>query len=373
MGVNPVSPDFYFTARLSRQSMVVFLRFRTMKKNISHDLLKRYLQGKTTREESARVDEWYESIGNAPDDLMMDAATWEEMERNILSRIKGSDDFTSAKERNLPLSFWQKSLRVAAAITIITVVGVSVLLFGMNESGNSGLHTFTGSSKIQRIANNTKATTEQLLSDGTVIQLAPNSSIEFPTTFASNSREVYLKGEAFFDVAKDKKRPFSITTSDVTIKVLGTSFTVKAYEDQQVTNVAVKTGIVSVSTKVKMPGKGEKKNQEVILTPNQEFTYNAANENFSRKLVDQPQVILEEPKLFKMQYDNMPVVKIFNAMEENYGIDIFYDEADLSNCVLTTSMDEEGLFERIEIITKAIGAQYEITDSRIIIKSNGCP
>jgi hypothetical protein len=61
-----------------------------------------------------------------------------------------------------------------------------------------------------------------------------------------------------------------------------------------------------------------------------------------------------------MQYDGTPVDKIFMVLEENYGIDIVFDEKVLSACSLTTSMAEEGLYERIEIICQAIGAEYEI-------------
>jgi transmembrane sensor len=344
-----------------------------MKHRISAELLKKYLQGKTTPQESALVDEWYASIGGAQDDLMMGAEEWEKIEKGILNKVKNIGETPAEKSSANP--WLKKSLRMAASIAAITAVGISVLYFSVNPAPGSRLpDKFVSNEVVQKITNDSPVTTIQVLSDGTVIKLAPHSSLEFPHVFAASKREVLLRGEAFFDVAKDKKRPFIITTSDVTIRVLGTSFNVKAYEGAKETNVAVRTGIVSVSAKTRVPGvENEEKTHEVILTPNQEFTYNALHENFSRKLVDAPQIILKKPTLFKMQYDGMSVGKIFDVLEENYGIDIFYDEQDLSNCVLTTSMEEEGLYERIEIITKAIGAQYEITDSRIIIKSNGCP
>ena len=188
---------------------------------------------------------------------------------------------------------------------------------------------------------------------------------------AAYDRKVLLKGEAFFDVTKDKDRPFIISTSKLTVKVLGTSFNVIAYEGAKEISVAVKTGKVSVAKSsreiIKAPA-----SDEVILTPNQEVIYNTAKEYFSKKLVPEPQIILEKPTLFETQYDGAPVVKILSVLEENYGIDIQYDEDALANCILTTSMAEEGLYERIQIICKAIGAQYEINDTKITIKSNGC-
>jgi transmembrane sensor len=66
------------------------------------------------------------------------------------------------------------------------------------------------------------------------------------------------------------------------------------------------------------------------------------------------------------------VVKIFEVLEENYGVDFVFDEKLLFECALTTSFTDEGLYERIEVICRAIGAQYEIENAAIVIKSNGC-
>ncbi len=169
-----------------------------------------------------------------------------------------------------------------------------------------------------------------MLEDGTVIMLKPNSSIEYPEKFSKSDRKVQLTGEAFFNVTKDKSRPFIIGTADVTIKVLGTSFNVMAYEGAKEISVAVKTGKVSVYAKAKdLAANQPEINHEVILTPNQEVIYNTTQEYFAKKLVAEPQIILEKPTLFETQYDDAPVVRILNVLEENYGIDIQYDEETL--------------------------------------------
>lgn len=209
------------------------------------------------------------------------------------------------------------------------------------------------------------------MEDGTVITLKPNSSIEYPETFAPDERKILLNGEAFFDVSKDKNRPFVISTSELRVKVLGTSFNVVAYEGAKEISVAVKTGKVSVAKSKRLVAP-EPDEDEVILTPNQEVVYNTAEDLFSKKLVAKPELVLEKPTLFETQYDGAPVGKILSVLEENYGINIQYDEEVLSNCILTTSMAEEGLYERIQIICKAIGAEYEIDNANITIKSNGC-
>jgi hypothetical protein len=73
-----------------------------------------------------------------------------------------------------------------------------------------------------------------------------------------------------------------------------------------------------------------------------------------------------------MQYDSTSVIKLFQVLERNYGVPINYDEDILSGCILTTSMTDEGLYQRIEIICKAIGAEYTLTESSIEIQSKGC-
>jgi len=91
-----------------------------------------------------------------------------------------------------------------------------------------------------------------------------------------------------------------------------------------------------------------------------------------KQLVEDPQIILPQSKLFKMSFDEVPVTKIFKVLEENYGVDIVYDEEALKRCTLTTAMSDEGLYQRIEVICKAIKAEYTVDEAVIYIKSRGC-
>ena len=338
-------------------------------------ILQKYLQGKCTPEELEFIDKWYLSSEDNPDDhRLFDIPEREELERKILADIKDRiAPFPNTKFRELKPSRFTGLYKVAASILVVSLVGIAAFLYQDKNSAVSDIEGTTSVKNFKKFTNNTKSVAEQLLSDGTVIRLQPNGSIEFPEVFSQSKREIQLTGEAFFDVAKDKKRPFFISTGDVTIKVLGTSFNVKAYQGAKEITVAVKTGKVSVYTRTTdLNTPDQRIKEEVILTPNQQVVYNTVQENFSKKLVDEPQIILDKPTLFEMEYDATPVDKIFQVLEENYGIDIVFDKQVLSACSLTTSMAEEGLYERIEIICQAIGAQYEMKDGTIIINSKGC-
>jgi hypothetical protein len=349
-----------------------------MKREISPELLKKFLRGETTTKESAVVDEWYLSLQENPDDIsLLDPFELDFVQTKILDRIKSGIELPIHIPKKRPvrsISFFSTNpFKLAAAITAIAVIGLGLILFKQKESPSLDNERVALFSRVNKAANYTSSIKRIVLEEGTVIMLQPNGSIEYPQRFSRSDRRINLTGEAFFDVTKDKQRPFIISAADVTIKVLGTSFNVVAYEGAKEVSVAVKTGKVSVYARTSGAVADEvESNEEVILTPNQEVIYNMTKENFSKKLVAEPQIILEKPTLFETQYDGAPVVKILNVLEENYGIDIEFDEEALSNCILTTSMSEEGLYERIEIICKAIGAKYEVTDTAIFIRTAGC-
>lgn len=349
-----------------------------MKNEISPDLLKKYLRGETTSEESAEVDKWYLELQENPDDIsLLDPLELHFLENRILSRIKANIEVPveTKRHRKIELNLFLKHpFKLAAAITTIAIIGLGAIFFNQKRLPSLVYQTLSKANGFKKTTNETGPIRRITLEDGSVIALKPNSSVEYPEKFSASERKIQLTGEAFFDVTKDKNRPFIISAADVTIKVLGTSFNVMAYAGANEISVAVKTGKVSVVKSKNRTSSAMEINEEaeVILTPNQEVVYNTAQENFSKKLVAEPLVILAKPTLFETQYDGAPVVRILNVLEENYGIDILFDEQALSGCVLTTSMAEEGLYERIEIICKAIGAQYEITDTEIVITSNGC-
>lgn len=335
-------------------------------------LFKKYLNGECTPEELEVIDRWYQSFENhADDERLLNRHEANNLEEKILGKIKsnigahGSQHFLPPQ--NQPSRFGGL-YKIAATFLLLSVIGAGVIFLTFNRSGVEHDQVLTTSdSRFEKLTNTTGVTMIRYLSDGSLISLHPGGSIEFPKEFSSGERNVMLSGEAFFDVAKDKNRPFIINTGEVTIRVLGTSFNVRAYQGSKEITVAVKTGKVSVYDSRKKAA-----DKEIILTPNQEVVFNTLQAKFSKKLVVDPQIILERPTLFEMEYDGTPVGKIFDVLEENYGIDIVYDKSLLAECSLTTSFAEEGFYERIEIICEAIGAEYEIKDGTIVVSSPGC-
>jgi len=140
----------------------------------------------------------------------------------------------TVKRREVPFS-GRIALRWAASLVLIACATLYIL----KDIGNTD--------NVMVSLDNTENTTlVKTLGDGSVIYLASGSQIRYPSRFSKERREVHLKGDAFFEVAKDKKAPFVIETSLMDIQVLGTSFNV-SINDTLAPSLSVRTGIVKVT------------------------------------------------------------------------------------------------------------------------------
>jgi len=330
------------------------------------DLLRRYRQGLCTSAEKKFIDDWFAAISperkpfSEVGDLdLVKERSWSRVDQHL----------RHVEKRARPLVRWSLA---GMAATLLVLLGTGWYL-NTKETAEPVITRALREthSDHQSISNEGSDVKELVLPDESRIQLLPGSSIRFLRTFVSKKREVFLDGEAFFQVTPDKVRPFLVYTQEITTEVLGTSFLIKAYKHQEEVVVTVKTGKVSVYTNIARDPGQTKPHQEVILSSNQQVIYNASEQLTLKTLVSEPQVILPEPTL-KDSYTNAPVIQILTNLEENYGIDIRYDAAVLSNCTLTSDMSDEGFYEQIKIICNALGAQYKVVETAIVIEATGC-
>lgn len=333
-------------------------------------LLNKFIEGNCSPEEEELILKWYNDVGNKRR-LHLPEEQVPLIEEKLLNRIlsKIQEDKRAIQPRNNSQFLLY---RVAAAVAFLAVIGTGIFFFNQKELIEPVKTTSVArADDLIHITNTDKSVRHVILKDGSEVTLQPKSEIRFPSVFNGKQREVYLTGEAFFEIKKAPEQPFIVFANQVVTKVLGTSFSIKAYQNEAEITVSVRTGKVSVYTQ--SDDSQKEISEETILTPNQQAIYDKERKHVFKQLVLEPQIILSKPTLFDMKYEEAPVIKIFQVLEENYGIDIVYDENILSGCSLTTLMNNEGLFERIKIICEAIGAEYEVNGTDIIIKSAGCP
>jgi transmembrane sensor len=132
----------------------------------------------------------------------------------------------------------------------------------------------------------------------------------------------------------------------------------------------VKTGKVSVSSQ-ETSSKSRQGKTEIILTPNQQVTFDPHKDSLVASFVEKPLPLLNPDKI-RNQYDEEPISNILSDIEKLYGIEISYDANILRNCRITTAFKNEGLDLRMDILMKAIGGTYTIEGTQIFVHSNGC-
>ena len=213
------------------------------------------------------------------------------------------------------------------------------------------------------------------LPDGSTVVLQPKSQLTFPTSFEPGKRDVFLAGEAFFEVAKNPRQPFYVYAGRLVTKVVGTSFKVSAYPNGGDVKVVVKTGRVAVFPLVKETLARQQATTELqgeVLVPNEQIVLTASTLRLTRSTVPDPKTLDMPIQRQSFVFKATPVSEVFDTLEKSYDVRIVFDAATLKNCYLTASLSDEPLYEKLNLICKTIGAQYEQTANGILITSPGC-
>jgi transmembrane sensor len=301
-------------------------------------------------------------------------------EDNSLSETEIEQIAESIIEDDKPvkLSFWRKNVFNIAA-SVLLVLGLSLsIIYATKKDKNDEFTSITDTNiynhnYIENI-NTTNSIQQITLQDGSIVSLYPQSKIRYPKPFSEKKREVYLKGQAFFKITKNPSKSFWVYTEKISTQVLGTSFMVKAFENMKEAIVEVKTGKVSVYTRKDLENA---KNENltmmagVILTPNQQVSFSKSEERFVKSIVEKPEEIIEVIKE-EFRFEEVPMAKVFSLLEKTYGISVIYDAKTMEGCFLTANLEEESLYEKLNIMSKITHSTYEIVDAQIIIHSKGC-
>ncbi|WP_338874703.1 FecR domain-containing protein [Spirosoma sp. SC4-14] len=300
-----------------------------------------------------------------------------ELEQELIRLRVARQQLQDDDQRRPQWHLLRNLLRVAA---VLILVGMGTFYYLRNHSAKTPLETYEQLAEqqagpLREVSNETGKTQLIRLPDGSRVALQNGSRISYPVTFTTHQRDVFLVGEAFFDVVRRPKQPFMVYTNQLTTKVLGTSFTVRAYANDKEAKVIVRTGKVSVFT---TPASGkpdaiDTKSPAVILTPNQEVTFDRDEKQLKRALVKEPEPLPSTTEQTQtMVFEHTPVVSVFKKLESTYGILINYDADLLTGCELTADFSNESLFERLDLICRATESRYEVIDAQIVIYSKGC-
>ena len=187
------------------------------------------------------------------------------------------------------------------------------------------------------------------LPDGTVGWLNGNSSIKYNENFNAD-RQVFLTGEAFFDVFKDKERPFVVNTNEVNLKVLGTRFNIESYENENIVEVVLETGSLEFSDKTL--------NRSYTMKPNDLVLYDKSHKDFTTEVVH-PQKYLSWTE-GKLVFRNDPLDVIARRLERWYDIDVELEAGSTENIRWRATFIDEDLEEVLKIMKRSLPINYKI-------------
>lgn len=242
-------------------------------------------------------------------------------DKHVAQTVKTIDLPPGRDAAILTLSDGKQIVLDSASGTISNTNGVRVI-------NAKGLLTYQGEGATGEVLYNTISTArgnqyQLVLEDGTRVWLNAASSLRFPVAFNNNFRTVELTGEGYFEVAKDKTKPFHVRIGETDIEVLGTHFNVNSYNDETAIKTTLFEGRVKVA--LRQPGqKNHRRRQEVVIKPGQQAQ--TANNSISVKNnVDLEAVISWKNGLFLL--DNTDLTAIMRQISRWYDVDIVYSGA----------------------------------------------
>jgi transmembrane sensor len=242
--------------------------------------------------------------------------------------------------------------RYMVAALILLVAGAVLIINRTNRQEKNSAVALT------KKATNRSESKFLLLEDSTQVWLNAASSLDFPDQFDGKKREVYLSGEAFFDVKHAEKIPFIIHTGAVATTVLGTAFNIKAYPGQKSIIISVSRGKVKVK---------RHDGWETILTKGQQIRLNENGQEATEKNIATETIAGWQQG--NIAYDDEPLKDIIADMERIYNVTIHMSDKWLGNQHISTSFRREiGVEQALQVLCKLTDTELTKKDGEYIIQ-----
>ncbi len=307
------------------------------KENIDWNLAGKIVSGEASDYEHEKFNSWLNQDNN--NDIWNQIQIGLDQTDYILTKEKVNIDNawikvksqTISKKRRIKLNYTYSAI----AASVLIIIGIFFIFPLFNNSSN--LISYQTNDSIQQL----------ILKDGSTVDINRNSTISYPETFSSSERNISLKGEAFFDVTKDKSHPFIITTNAIKIKVLGTSFNVKENINSLFSEVTVKSGVVEVSCL-------ENPANKVLLNIGEKATYNSETNQLIKEINSNKNYLSWKTREITFKNDNLN--NAIELLESVYNIDINNDETIGPETLITATFEQNS----IDFILNTINKTYNL-------------
>jgi ferric-dicitrate binding protein FerR (iron transport regulator) len=329
-------------------------------------LLEKFLDNKCTPEEARDVLEWissYEGRLVAENRFNKDIVLIENSGRNIddqeiritrmfkkiMEKIIADESEVSTSQKRRIIPYW---LKIAAAVLIPLLITNSIIWFILEKPNNN--------MAWQEVSVPRGEKQQVIFQDGTRVWLNSDTKLKYPIEFSGNQREVKLEGEAYFQVKKNSKKPFFVRMNNLSVKVTGTSFNIKAYQDEKVITTTLDEGKVSLLI--------QQKNEpvEYTLQPGQEAFYSKTTSavDIVKSAIGQNSSWKEKRITFK----DTPLLEVIKVLERWYNVEFIIMDQRLSAYTYTITFHNEPLQNVLAGLEKITPLKYQINNGKVEIR-----
>lgn len=259
------------------------------------------------------------------------------------------------------------SLRWLKAAAVLLVVLATSLLF-YTIAYKRGGHVAPQASVQWTVFKNHSAQSRIIrMADSSLAILNPHSTLKYPNIFSDTARNVFLEGEAFFEVHGNPAKAFQVHSQNMIIRVLGTSFTVRAFEKEKSFKVVVNTGKVMVYTAKSPAGS---KPHSILVLPHQQAILNRQHSELVRDTVKATMLLAKETAKKEFSFYKASIPEVIGKLETAYQVKIAYDPLQFQHLTVTAALSDLPLDEKVKLICKAVDARCSFNDGQITIEKN---
>lgn len=260
------------------------------------------------------------------------------------------EDVSLRINRNIRIHLYRRISIAAACI---------LLLLGLTNYFSYQQGSKYKSSQLVEVVNPLGTRSSFVLSDGTRVTLNAGSKLIYPSAFVSKTRDVEIRGEAYFDVTSDPQHPFIVKSGDVYVKVLGTHFNVKSYEDDNTIEVTLVEGKVGIT----VSGQPDL----IYIHPQEQILFNKENKTYFTRMVDsKPYVAWKEGKYY---FNNQTFEEIVKQLERSFNVKIHIASGKLKDTLFSGEFVRgENLEQILRVITADQRIQYKRENNQIYLE-----
>lgn len=325
---------------------------------MNYDVIKSYLEGKTTETESEEIRRWLKNSDNDHESRKILGDIW----TNSDIKLRGSvPDFNMmlnkvhhnirSQKNNSSIQKAYSGKRISGFYNIFSKVAailiLPLLLASLYFYVNSKQGVQVASTSIREIYTKPGTRTKLELSDGTLVWLNDGTTFRYPEQFAGNNREVYVDGEAYFEVKSDSNNPFIVDNPMMTTVVTGTHFNLNAYVADNFFEATLLEGKVSL----------KKNNQALSMNPGEQIQFDTQLKNIVQKNVDPQNAIawINGQIIFKDEKLGTAIKKLGRW----FNVDIILTDPELKDYLLTGTIQDEKLIQTLDMISLALPMEYK--------------